>query len=175
MLAPTAGLAGAAPAAGAAAGRSLLPAAARRDLLARIGGPRRGRLTVAATRLGGRTVTKAIHQRGVLLGGLDRRLKGVIASAVESVLVGSSATRAVVLGELPDASTTLDEVEHFVGTLLTHGAILLGAPAGAAARKRAIGTPSLPTHAVRTRAGRKVLKRIRFACGLAGPRVAGGL
>jgi hypothetical protein len=169
MLAPTTGLAGAAPRVDAGGSKSLLPAAARRDLLGRIRAPRRARLIVSALRLGGRAITNAVHHREVLLSKLDRRLKGVVAPAVESMLIGSSAARPVVLGQLPDPTTTVDEVNHFVGTLLKHGALLFAAAKGAAlkgvaARKQGAESPFLPTHAIRTRAGQLVLKRIRFAC-----------
>ena len=163
MLAPTLGLAGPAPSVDTAAGRALLPAAAREDLLARIGARGRGRLRVTALELGGRAVARAVHRRSVPLAALDRRLRGVVVPAVESVLVGSSAARAVVLGQLPDASTTVDEVTHFVRTLLEGGALVLAAVKRAATRTAADG-PFLPTHALHARAGKKVLKRIRFTC-----------
>jgi hypothetical protein len=169
MLAPTAGLAGSAPSVDAAGSKSLLAVAARRDLLARIRAPRGGRLTVSALQLGGQAITHAVHQREVLLSKLDRRLKGVVAPAVESMLIGSSAARAVILGHLPDPTTTIDEVNHFVGTLLKHGALLFAPAKGAArkgvgAMKQVAESPFLPTHTIRTRAGKPVLKRIRFAC-----------
>ena len=165
MLAPTSGLAGSAPTVDTAAGTALLPAAARRDLLERIGA-RRGRLSVTGHELGGQAVTKAVHRRSVPLGTLDRRLKGVVTPAVESVLVGASAARAVVLGHLPDARTTVDEVHRFVGTLLEHGAVAFATAKRAATRKAAApGSPFLPTHTLQTRGGKTVLKRIRFSCG----------
>ena len=108
----------------------------------------------------------AVHRRGVSLGKLTPRLKGVVTQAAESILVGSSASRPVVLGHLPDARTTLDEVHHFVGTLLEHGAIGFKTAKRAAAAKRA--TPEsqvLPTHSLQTRGGKIALKRIRFSCG----------
>ena len=112
-----------------------------------------------------KAITKAVHHRGVALAGVDKRLKNVIAQAVETVLVGSSAARAVVLGQLPDPSTTIDEVNHFVGTLLEHGAVLVAAGKKAAMRKATDDGPFLPTHGLQARAGKTVLKRIRFTCG----------
>jgi hypothetical protein len=164
MLAPTAGLAGAAPTVDTAAGTALLPGAARRDLLERIGA-RRGRLSVTGHELGGQAIAKAVHRRGVPLGKLDRRLKGVVAPAVESVLVGASAARAVLLGHLPDARTTVDEVHHFVGTLLEHGAVAFATTKRATPRKAAPASRFLPTHTLQTRGGKTVLKRVRFSCG----------
>ena len=169
MLAPTSRLDGSAPTVDAAAGTAALPAAARRDLLERIGA-RRGRLNVTGRQIGTQAITMAVHQRGVSLGKLTPRLKGVVTQAAESILVGSSASHPVVLGHLPDARTTLDEVHHFVGTLLEHGAIGFKTAKRAAARKAAPESQSLPTHTLQTRGGKTVLKRIRFSCGsLASP------
>jgi hypothetical protein len=151
MLAPTSGLAGSAPTVDTAAGTALLPAAARRDLLKRIGA-RRGRLSVTGHELGGQAIAKAVHRRGVPLGKLDRRLKGVVA-------------RAVLLGHLPDARATADEVHHFVGTLLEHGAVAFATAKRGATRKAAAPASwFLPTHTLQTRGGKTVLKRIRFSC-----------
>jgi hypothetical protein len=165
MLAPTSGLAGSAPTVDTVAGTAVLPAAARRDLLDRIGA-RSGRLSVTGHEFGGQAVAKAVHRRGVPLGKLDRRLKGVVAPAVESVLVGASAARAVLLGHLPDARTTVDEVHHFVGTLLKHDAVAFATAKRGATRKAAAPVSRfLPTHTLQTRGGKTVLNRIRFSCG----------
>jgi hypothetical protein len=165
MLAPTSGLSGAPPTVNRATGRASLSAGVRRDLLKRIGG--RGRLSVKGIEIGGQAVAKAIHRRSVSLEKLDRRLKSVAVSAVESVLVGSSAARAVVLDRLPDASTTVDEVHHFVATLLEHGVVAMKTIRRGARRKTARSAARvLPTHHLRTRGGQKVLQRIRFSCGV---------
>jgi hypothetical protein len=163
MLAPTAGLAGPAPTVNATAGTALLPAAARRDVLDRIGAPS-GRLSVTGHAIGGRTVAKAVHRRDIPLGKLDRRLSGVIVPAVESVLVGASAARAVLLGHLPDPRTTIDEAHHFVETLLEHDALAFRT-AQRGSKRKASGPAGgvLPTHMIHTRGGKKVLTRIRFA------------
>jgi hypothetical protein len=167
MLAPTSGLEGAAPTVDAAGGHALLAAGTRRDLLKRLGA-RGGRLKVMGQEMGGRSVAKAIHRRSVSLGKLDRRLRGVDVPAVESVLVGASAARAVVLGHLPDARTTVDEVHQFVQTLLQHGKVAQAkGRSKAAARARATreqGFFRLPTHVIRTRGGKPVLDRVRFSC-----------
>ena len=165
MLAPTSGLAGAPPTVDPATGRASLPAGARRDLLRRIGG--RGRLRLKGIRVGGQAVAKAVHRRRVALGTLDSRLKNVVVSAVESVLIGSSADRAVVLDRLPDARTTVDEVQHFVATLLEHGVVAMKTVRRGTKRKTAgSATRVLPTHHLRTRGGQKVLQRLRFSCGV---------
>ncbi len=166
MLAPTSGLAGPAPTVNRATGRASLPTAARRDLLKRIGG-RRGRLRVTGLEVGGQAVAKAVHRRSVPLGRLDRRLRNVVATAVESVLLGASAARAVVLDHLPDARTTVDEVQHFVETLLEHDVLSMKAVKRGARRETArSATAALPTHHLRTRGRRKVLQRVRFSCGV---------
>jgi hypothetical protein len=162
MLAPTSGLAGAAPSVDPAAGTAFLPAAARRDLLERLGAAAGDRLRLTPLALGGRAVTTAVHHRCVTLAPVDRRLRGVVVPAAEAVLVGGSAARAVVLGQLPDPRTTIDEVHHFVRTLLTGGGLALGAARRAATR--AAAGPLLPTHVLTTRGGTKRLRRIRFTC-----------
>ena len=159
MLAPTAALAGAPPIVD---GGAALSPPTERDLLARIEAPR-GRLSVTPHEVAGQTVIKAVHRRRVPLGKLHRRLKGVVAPAVESVLVGAGAARAVVLGHLPDARTTVDEVHHFVRTLLERDAVAF--TAGRGPRKPAPERRRLPTHALQKRKGATVLRRIRFACG----------
>lgn len=165
-FAPTSGLVGAAPTVDTAAGTAALSPAVRRDLLERIGAPG-GRLSVTSHTLGAKTVAKAVHRRNVPLGKLDRRLKGVVVPASESVFVGSSADRAVVLGQLPHAQTTIDEVHQFVTTLMEHGTLGL-----AAAKRTATGKPAepegpyLPTHTLQKRGGKTVLNRIRFSCGV---------
>ena len=169
MLAPTSGLVGPAPALTRAGARASLSSETRRHLLRRIGAAPGGRLRVAAARLGSGLVAAATHHRSISLTGLDRRLRDVVAPVVESVLVGpvdprrSRAARAVVLGHLPDPGSTADEVRHFVSTLLERGALQLDR--AVAARLAHIGRPHLPTHAIRTRAGKQVLARVRFACG----------
>jgi hypothetical protein len=170
MLAPSAALAGPAPTVNATTGAARLPAAAHRDLRERLGA-RAGRLRVSGHEIGGRAVARVVHRRGVALGPVARRLKGVVVPAAESVLVGGSAARAVVLGHLPDARTTIDEVRHFVGTLLEHG-VLAGPAARRAAPRRSVGAGDQPlaTHTVQTRGGQSVLTRVRFACGRLGRR-----
>lgn len=112
----------------------------------------------------GSVVATAAHRRHVVLSKVHRSLRGVVAPVVESVLIGASANRAVVLGRLPDPEGTIDEVHHFVSTLLENGALHTG-PASQRSRSRsAERTPHLPTHVVRVRGGKKVLTRVRFTC-----------
>jgi hypothetical protein len=162
MLAPSAALAGASPRVAAAAGRAAtVSAATRRDLLARMGAPAGAKMKVTTAEVGGKRVAQAVVERPVSLQKLDTRLRGVVAIATESVLIGDSASRAAVLGALPESHVTTDEVESFVQTLLTHNSIAFGKKKAAAGASASAGRP---THEVRTVRGKKVLTRIRFAC-----------
>ena len=155
MLAPTAALEGAAPRlAGGAGARSLAPETTR-DLLRRMRAPRDAGLGVRRLEIAGERVLCAVHQRFVELGGLDRRLRGVVAAAAESALVGSCGESAELLGPLPEPAATAGEAKAFVETLLAHRGIRL-------AGEKWTAFP--PTHAVRRRGGRKRLARVRFSC-----------
>jgi hypothetical protein len=105
---------------------------------------------------------QAVNQRTVDLGAVDNRLKGVVAYALETALVGASGGRAAILGALPEQSQTEDEVSAFVETLLRCNRIRVDKKFGAMA---AAPNPQAATHAVRTEVGKKVLVRLRFMCG----------
>jgi hypothetical protein len=92
---------------------------------------------------------------------VDPRLRGVVATAAEHALVGTSGTRAAVLGALPQPSVTTDEVHAFVRTLLDTGNIQIGRERASAAAVTPVGRP---THVVRTRGNRRTLTRVRFVC-----------
>jgi hypothetical protein len=130
---------------------------------------------MAALRIGGEAVAEAIHERQVPLDRLSRKLKGVVARASEVVLVGESGGRAAVLGALPEPSTTADEVETFVRSLLKLGAIdFEGGPKkakrrGAVAVAAPAGDVNPVTHTIKTVSGKKVLTRFRYACRGCGP------
>jgi hypothetical protein len=157
MVAPSMALAGAAPKAAA------LSPATKKDLLGRLGGARGAKMTVIAHDVAGAKMVKAIHTREVPLGSLDKSLKGVVAVGHEPVLVGSSGGRAAVMGAVPNPVDTEAEVQSFVKALLEHNRIDFGFKArGAAAAPRRSG---MPTHAIRSAGGKKVLERIRFQCG----------
>lgn len=190
VMAPRAALSGTPPrlsaepsapgvgAAGPAKPTAALAPATRLDLLRRLGGASDARLSVSPLSLGGQQVAKVVHRREVPLDAVSDALKGVVAIVPEPVLVGGVERRAVLLGALPEPNTTQDEVNKFVETLLRHGDLDLGgnaprgraagpaiaaaAPAGPAGPEGQSG--SLPTHAIRVRAGKKVLVRLRFAC-----------
>ena len=104
MLAPVAALAGAAPTFKAAS--ASLGAAAKRDLLARMGATG-GKLAMSALRIGGERVAELVHEQVVPLDGLHKKLKGVVAKAQVSALVGDSGGRAAVLGALPEVDRHL--------------------------------------------------------------------
>jgi hypothetical protein len=96
----------------------------------------------------------------------------VVAFAAEPILIGRSGARAAVLGALPEATRTEDEVSAFVETLLRNGRIALDGGAKKAAKKRGLvaaaadaASNNISTHAIRTVGGKKVLTRIRFLCG----------
>jgi hypothetical protein len=73
---------------------------------------------------------------------------------------------------LPQQNRTENEVNAFVETLLENDRIALeGKPAKAAAKKSLVGamptakSNNVPTHVIRSVAGKRVLTRIRFLCG----------
>lgn len=165
LLAPTASLAGTAPKVTARRAAALSPAT-RRDLMERLGAGAGARMTVSAIDIAGSTVTHAVHYREVPLHPVSRRLQGVVAVVPESVLVGAAGVRAAVLGALPDATGTADEVHAFARTLIEHDDIAFDGAPRAAARGAVAGRPRtgrLPTHVVRRVGRKKVLSRLRFA------------
>ncbi|MBI3470677.1 MAG: hypothetical protein HY013_04910 [Candidatus Solibacter usitatus] len=157
MLAPTAALAGAAPKI--AATTAALSAATRRDLGLRLGAAPRAQVLVTPMNIAGERVAHAAHQREIPLGKLHKSLKGVVALATESVLVGAVRGAAALLGAMPDSTSTIDEVTSFVETLLAHDHLALAPAKGAAAVSRRT------THAVTVQRGKKVLSRVGFFCG----------
>lgn len=159
MLAPVAALAGPSPSAGSTAGRAL-SATTRRDLLGRLGAGSHARMVVRRRDIGGSSVLQAVHQREVPLASVSRRLRGVVVFAPEGVLVGGSGARAAVLGSLPEAGATTDEVHSYVDSLVAHDRIDYGERAATSR-----GRMSWHSHAVRAIGGRRVLTRTRFACG----------
>jgi hypothetical protein len=160
MLAPSMALAGSAP-----KGASL-GAATRKDLARRLGGGRGAKLRMTGANVFGTRVVHAVQTRNVPLGGVDARLRGVVAVAHEPVLVGGSGGRASVMGVLPHAEDTEAEVQSFVKSLVEHDRIDLGKPKSK--RKKGIVASAKSnghtTHAIKTEGGKKVLRRIRFRC-----------
>ena len=163
MLAPTAGLAGT-PLKFAAGPFKLSPATTK-DIRDRIRAEPGSKMTVNRGRIFGTNVAAAVHRREVELGALDSRLKGVVAYASERILVGNSGARPAVLGMLPERNRTEDEVNQYVQTLLNHGRIAMNGKKAKGAMPAKAKAPSIPTHVIRTKGGKKVLERIRFVCG----------
>ena len=175
LLMPKVALAGKAPSA--ARGKSAaLGADTLGDLRRRMDAPRGARLAVAPVDLGATRFVEAVHHREVRLDSLGKELKGVVAVAPESVIVGGSAGMAAAFSAMPDPASTADEVLKFVETLLAHDSVDLRgrtppakARRGRAAAAQADGTMSaLPTHVVKVRGKKKVLTRVRFLCGCRG-------
>lgn len=174
VLMPRMALAGRAPSVHAGMKTAALASDTLGDIRRRIDAPRGARMAVAAIDLGAAQFVEAVHHREVALGSLAKELKGVVAVAPESVIVGGSGGTAAAFSALPDPTSTTDEVLKFVETLLAHERIDLGgrprraaAVRGRRALREADGarTPVLPTHVVKTRGGKKILTRVRFLCG----------
>jgi hypothetical protein len=167
MLAPTAALAGKPPTTRRGA-RQPLGSAALADLRGRLGADPKAKMVVRTGVIGGQPVVRATHMREVPLGQIDDKLKGVVAIVPEPVLVGAVSRTAAILGELPESTASTDEVTTFVQTLLDsnriafdRGEVRKGVKSATAGDNRA----RLPTHAIRESGGKKVLERVRFACG----------
>jgi hypothetical protein len=77
-------------------------------------------------------------------------------------LVGNSGGYAAVLGALPDAQATVDEVLSYVDTLVKHKRIAFDGKA--AMSMRAAKTAEYITHEIKAVKGKKILSRVRFAC-----------
>jgi Fungalysin metallopeptidase (M36) len=160
MLAPSVALAGAAP----RGRKATLGRTTRKDLLRRLNGGRGDKLTLSARNLFGENVVQAEHRRQVSLGTVDKRLKGVVAVAQVPVMVGASGSRAAVFGSIPNAATTEDEVHAFVRSLLNHGQLQLGKTRTLVAGRSV--QAAAPTHDIATVGGKRVLRRLRFSCGV---------
>jgi hypothetical protein len=156
MLAPVAALAGPAPA---ETKTGVLAPTTTRDLKERINAPRRAHMRLRRRKLAGQPVVEAMHKREVPLGSLSPKLRGVVARAPETVLVGGSGGRAAILGAPPvTAAATTDEVMTYVESLLRHDRIDFGD-----GKQRWRGY-SWWSHVIRSQQGTKVLVRGRFAC-----------
>ena len=127
-------------------------------------------MLVGAINVGDEKLAEVTHLRAVPLDSIDKSLKGVVAMASEVVRVGQSGKMAAVVGALPQPERTVDEVEHFVLTLVKTGRILDIGP-GAAPKKSVVASRDsrserrMATHEIKTVGGKKVLQRIRFICG----------
>lgn len=156
MLAPTSALAGSMARAGAVSRR--MSAGARGDLAQRLGAAPGEKLRMVDCKVGARRFVKAVHERAVSLGSVHPSLRGISVLAPEPVLLGRSGARAVVLGAVPEAAQTHDEVRCYVKSLLKRNRIDLGRKKGAAPEVYDL------THAVKEVGGRRVLKKLRVNC-----------
>lgn len=152
MLAPTLALDGPPPSVRGAAVGALNPRT-RRDLSTRVGADAATRVSAEPVQLGGRRVAKTRLRRQVTLENISAPLHGVTAHVNEELLLGAERRHCVVLGELPNPSTSDHEVSSFVRTLADSGA--LEQPADKSRK---------PTHTIRSRGIKKFLKRVRFSC-----------
>lgn len=152
MLAPTMALEGRPPPTRGAASRRLDPRT-RRDLSARVGSDAATRMSIEPVQIGGQRVAKVKLRRKVPLINVSVPLQGVMVQVNQEILLGAERKSCVVLGELPNPSTSDIEVSSFVRSLADSGA--LEQPADRSRK---------PTHAIRSRGGRKSLKRLRFSC-----------
>jgi hypothetical protein len=159
MLAPVAALSGASPRATARAA-SMNPATTR-DLAGRLGVRRGEKMRVEQVGIA-KGIVKAVHEREIPLGDVHSKLKGVVALAPESILVGSSGGFAAALGALPDPTATTDEVLSYVDTLVKHDRIAFDAKG--ATSVRTAKAVEYTTHKITAVKGKKMLTRIRFAC-----------
>jgi hypothetical protein len=139
-----------------AASRRLNPRT-RRDLSVRVGSDGTTRMSIEPVQLGGRRVAKVKLRRKIPLVNVSGPLQGVMAHVNEELLLGAEQKYCVVLGELPNPATSDIEVSAFVRSLADSGA--LQHPADRSRK---------PTHVIRSRGGRKFLKRVRFSCVPAG-------
>jgi Fungalysin metallopeptidase (M36) len=156
MVAPVSALAGPAPE---ATKTGVLAPSTTRDLKGRLNARRGAHMRLRHRKLGGKSVVEAMHKREVPLGSLSPKLRGVVARAPETVLVGSSGGRAAVLGAPPTTlAATTDEVMTYVESLLQHDRIDFGD-----GKQRWRGY-SWWSQQIRTQHRTKVLVRGRFAC-----------
>jgi hypothetical protein len=175
-VAPRAALRGAAPKRVRRGRKPVLAKATLEDLRSRMSLPPRTTMSVRTYELGGTRVAEASHLRAVSLRGLSEGLANVVALGPEPTLVGASKRRAAVMGALPDAQMTSDEVRTFVAGLVHRGAIAYDAKQAAAARpggRGAVRPKGTTTHVVVTRHGQKILRRMRFSCGCGGSIASG--
>ena len=133
-------------------GAPALAATTRRDLKGRLGASAKARMVLKRRAIGGARVVQAMHLREVPLGNVSELLRGVVALAPEGVLVGRSGHHAALLGALPEASATTDEVEAYVASLVAHDRIDYGtgrggrgaAPRAGSRGRRGTAMPSAP-------------------------------
>jgi len=148
-----------------------IAAATLTDIRKRIEAPARSKFAFSSLMLGDQEVVQATHHREVPPDQHGKEFKGVVAYAPEPVLVGNAHNEAAIFNMLPDPSTTEDEVNAFVETLVAHGNVAFDAKKSAASALSALPETTkkrrlskYPTHVIVTSRGKKVLTRVRYAC-----------
>jgi len=149
------------------------------DLARRFASSGGRRANINSLILGPKPVAEMVYKRSVDLGKVDKALTGVVAFGHDSVLVGAKNNRAAIVGNVPDATTTEDEVLSFAESLVKTHSLLSGVPTkkkasatlrGGVRLAAVVASPTqesnqrLPTHRVSRKGNRKVLERVRFAC-----------
>jgi hypothetical protein len=164
---------------GAAKGRrrgaiaTVSPQAVASELRQRLSAEPGTRIDHSQITLGAERADKFVQRREVDLTGLGELVKGVVATAPEPIVVGGlQRGYAAARSSMPEPHTTEEEVRFFVKTLLAHGSIAPGSRERPSRRRMATAAVApaelqleTPTHVVRTAQGKKVLRRVRFACG----------
>ena len=174
LLAPRAALAGRAPR---VTKTARIPPDTSRDLRRRLGAGPGTRVETRAIQMGSLRAAEVVSERDVSLGSVDPRLRGVVAVARASVIVGSANRRAVMLGAAPDPINSENEVRAFVEMLIATGDLAFERNAKKAVRGavRTSGkrkpSPGAPTHAIKAVRGKRMIVRERFACGTCGCRI----
>ncbi len=144
--------------------------AAKRQLLKVIGAPS-GKLVLSSVEIAGNAFQKAVHQRAVPLGHIHKKLKGVVAMAAQTALVGQTHNSLAIMGHVSNADVTIRDVESYVESLIKNGRINFESSASESPKSAVAGTaktrsrlsPNV-THEVCEIRGEKMLSRIRFAC-----------
>src|SRR6185312_14421626 len=166
LLAPELALAGASPKVRRNA-IQLSPATIS-DLRHRFGAGGRGPARVNLVELGGQSMATVAMSHEVPLDKIDKRLRGVVATADSVALVGESGGAAALMAA-PRTGAASDEVLDFVSSLVAHNQVEFDGPPKAAKERAAAAQKADPaagitTHAVKRRGSKQELQRIRFAC-----------
>ncbi len=157
MIAPSMAISGNAPKGGKVGDSTL------QELRSRLGVVAGAKLVMTAANVFGTAMVNVINRREISLSNLDKSLKGIVCHAHDTVMVGRSGASAAIMGAMPQAFDTDQEVQGFVKTLLEHDQIDFGKKHGAVSGLAA--KSSIATHFIRTIGGKKMLVRRCFQCG----------
>jgi hypothetical protein len=179
VLSPTAALAGPPPKISKKTAK--LAPSTLSDLRKRIQAGPGARFSVNVTNLFADIVAEASHKRAIDLGQVDTRLRGAVAFASETTLVGASGAGAAIMSVLPEPNQTYDEVCSYVETLVKNDRIDFetgksrGKTARVKSKDKELSTRSSRsrrskagkqpyTHALKKQGGKRVLVRLGFLC-----------